>query len=119
MVADFSVIVYPKRPWEGFEVEVKGKLTVLVGGELFSEAHHSCGSYVVAGSDSPAMTTFAWIVENAWKPLRQGSSRAAASSGWQRMQMFKQPNGRAESPLITLSRYVPEQLKKTPFEKPF
>lgn len=54
LVADFralvhSVIVRPKGPWEGFEVEVKGKLAALVGGGLFPEAHHISGSYVVAG----------------------------------------------------------------------
>lgn len=48
LVADFrslvhSVIVHPKGPWEGFEVEVKGKLAALVGGELFPEAHHNNG----------------------------------------------------------------------------
>jgi hypothetical protein len=30
-----SVIVHPKGPWQGFEVEVKGKLAALVGGESF------------------------------------------------------------------------------------
>jgi site-specific DNA recombinase len=44
-----SVIVHPKGPWQGFEVEVRGKLSALVGGGLFPEAHHSSGSYVVAG----------------------------------------------------------------------
>ncbi|WP_349629023.1 zinc ribbon domain-containing protein [Bradyrhizobium diazoefficiens] len=54
LVADFRalvhrVIVHPKGPWEGFEVEVRGKLAALVGGALFPQAHHSSGSYVVAG----------------------------------------------------------------------
>lgn len=31
------------RPWQGFEVEVKGKLAALVGGELFPQAHYSSG----------------------------------------------------------------------------
>jgi site-specific DNA recombinase len=44
-----SVTVHPKGPWEGFEVEVKGKLAALVGGELFPQAHHNSGSRVVAG----------------------------------------------------------------------
>jgi DNA invertase Pin-like site-specific DNA recombinase len=54
VVADFralvhSVIVHPKDPWQGFEVEVKGKLAALVGGGVFPEAHYNSGSYVVAG----------------------------------------------------------------------
>jgi hypothetical protein len=44
-----SVIVHPKDPWQGFEVEVKGKLAALVGGRVFPEAHYNSGSYVVAG----------------------------------------------------------------------
>jgi site-specific DNA recombinase len=57
VVADFralvhSVIVHPKGPWQGFEVEVKGKLAALVGGGVFPEAHHNSGSYVVAGEAS-------------------------------------------------------------------
>ncbi|WP_082907737.1 recombinase family protein [Bradyrhizobium neotropicale] len=44
-----SVTVHPKGPGEGFEVEVKGKLAALVGGQLFPQAHHSSGSHVVAG----------------------------------------------------------------------
>jgi len=38
-----SVIINPKRPWQGFEVEVKGKLAALVGGELFPQAHYGSG----------------------------------------------------------------------------
>jgi hypothetical protein len=54
LVADFralvhSVIVHPKGPWQGFEVEVKGKLAALVGGGVFPEARYNSGSYVVAG----------------------------------------------------------------------
>ena len=54
LVADFralvhSVIVHPKGPWQGFEVEVKGKLAALVGGGVFPEARYNNGSYVVAG----------------------------------------------------------------------
>lgn len=44
-----SVTVHPKGPWEGFEVEVKGKLAALIGGDAFPQAHHNSGSYVVAG----------------------------------------------------------------------
>ncbi|OCK55068.1 hypothetical protein LMTR3_09895 [Bradyrhizobium sp. LMTR 3] len=45
LVADFralvhSVIVHLKGPWQGFEVEVKGKLAALVGGEVFLETRH-------------------------------------------------------------------------------
>jgi site-specific DNA recombinase len=48
LVADFralvhSVIVHPKGPWQGFEVEVKGKLAALVGGGVFPEAHYNSG----------------------------------------------------------------------------
>jgi hypothetical protein len=45
-----SVVVHPKGPREGFEVEVKGKLAALIGGELFPQTHCS-GSRVVAGDD--------------------------------------------------------------------
>ena len=44
-----SITLYPKGPWQGFEVEVKGKLAALIGGEVFPQAHHNSGSYVVAG----------------------------------------------------------------------
>jgi site-specific DNA recombinase len=44
-----SVIVHPRSPWQGFEIEVKGKLAALVGGELFPQAHYNSGSQVVAG----------------------------------------------------------------------
>ena len=48
LIADFralvhSVVVHPRGPWEGFEVEVKGKLAALVGGGLFPQAHHNSG----------------------------------------------------------------------------
>ena len=36
-----SVTVHPKGPWQGFEVEVKGKLAALLGGELFPQAHYN------------------------------------------------------------------------------
>jgi site-specific DNA recombinase len=54
LVADFralvhSIIVHPKGPWQGFEVEVKRKLAALVGGGVFPEARYNSGSYVVAG----------------------------------------------------------------------
>src|SRR6516165_4020183 len=44
-----SITLHPKGPWQGFEVEVKGKLAALIGGEVFPQAHHNSGSYVVAG----------------------------------------------------------------------
>ena len=44
-----SITVYPKGPWQGFEVEVKGKLAALIGGVVFPEALYNSGSYVVAG----------------------------------------------------------------------
>jgi site-specific DNA recombinase len=53
LVADFRapvhrVIVHPKGPLQGFEVEVKGKLAALVGGGVFPEARYNSGSYLVA-----------------------------------------------------------------------
>jgi site-specific DNA recombinase len=44
LVEDFralvqSVMVQPKGPWQGYEVEVKGKLAAMVGGGVFPEAH--------------------------------------------------------------------------------
>jgi site-specific DNA recombinase len=44
-----SVTVHPKGRWQGFEVEVKGKLAALVGRHLFPQAHHNSGSRMVAG----------------------------------------------------------------------
>ena len=44
-----SVTVHPKTAWQGFEVEVKGKLAALVGGHMFPQAHYNSGSRVVAG----------------------------------------------------------------------
>ena len=67
VIADFralvhSVIVHPKGPWQGFEVEVKGKLAALVGGGVFPEARYNSGSYVVAGEryqpTQPKVATF-------------------------------------------------------------
>ena len=54
LIDDFRALVHsvtghPKGPWEGFEVEVKGKLAALIGGDVFQEAHYNSGSYVVAG----------------------------------------------------------------------
>jgi site-specific DNA recombinase len=49
MAALHSVIVHSRGPWEGFEIEVKGKLAALLGGELFPQAHHNSGSRLVAG----------------------------------------------------------------------
>jgi site-specific DNA recombinase len=53
LVADFrtlvhSVTVYPKGPREGFEIDVKGKLAALIGGDVFPQAQYS-GSRLVAG----------------------------------------------------------------------
>jgi site-specific DNA recombinase len=49
LVEDFralvrSVIVHPNDPWQGFEVEVKGKLAALIGAQLFPQAHHKIRS---------------------------------------------------------------------------
>ena len=54
LISDFralvhSVTVHPKAAWQGFEVEVKGKLAALVGGQVFPQAHYISGSRVVAG----------------------------------------------------------------------
>jgi site-specific DNA recombinase len=54
LISDFralvhSVTVHPKAAWKGFEVEVKGKLAALVGGQVFPQAHYISGSRVVAG----------------------------------------------------------------------
>ena len=43
-----SVIIHPSGPREGFQVEVKGKLAALIGGNPFPQARYS-GGYVVAG----------------------------------------------------------------------
>ena len=42
-----SVTVHPNGPREGFQVEVKGKLAALIGGNAFPQAVYS-GGYVVA-----------------------------------------------------------------------
>jgi site-specific DNA recombinase len=54
LISDFralvhSVTVHPKAEWQGFEIEVKGKLAALVGGNVFPQAHYNSGSRVVAG----------------------------------------------------------------------
>ena len=54
----YSVIVHPKGPWEGFEVEVKGKLAALVRGGVFPGAHHHSGGHVVAGDRYSPKPTF-------------------------------------------------------------
>jgi site-specific DNA recombinase len=41
-----SVTVHPKAPREGFQVEVKGKLAALIGGEAFPQAKYSGGRLV-------------------------------------------------------------------------
>jgi hypothetical protein len=38
-----SVIVHPKGPREGFQVEVKGRLAVLIGGDTFPQVVYSGG----------------------------------------------------------------------------
>ena len=43
-----SVTIHPNGPREGFEIEVKGKLPTLIGGEVFPQAIRS-GGYMVAG----------------------------------------------------------------------
>jgi site-specific DNA recombinase len=43
-----SVTIRPKSPRKGFEIEVKGKLAALIGGEAFPQAVRS-GGYMVAG----------------------------------------------------------------------
>jgi site-specific DNA recombinase len=44
-----SVTVHPKEPRPGFGIEVEGKLTALIGGEAFPQAHYNSGVYMVAG----------------------------------------------------------------------
>jgi site-specific DNA recombinase len=44
----YSVTTHPKGPWQGFEVEAKGKLAALFGREAFPQAHYGRGSRVVA-----------------------------------------------------------------------
>lgn len=44
-----SVTIYPKRPREEFEIEVKGKLAALLGKGVFPDASYNSGSRVVAG----------------------------------------------------------------------
>ena len=43
-----SVVIHPKGPRKGFEIEVKGKLAALIGGAVFPQARYS-GGYMVAG----------------------------------------------------------------------
>jgi hypothetical protein len=77
LIADFralvhSVIVHPRGPWEGFEIEVKGKLAALVGGELFpqaryNQAHYNSGSRVVAGERyhfSPHQPNLRYLIQS-------------------------------------------------------
>jgi len=42
-----SVTIHPNGPREGFQIEVKGKLAALIGGDPFPKAVYS-GGYVVA-----------------------------------------------------------------------
>nr|WP_083992253.1 recombinase family protein [Bradyrhizobium embrapense] len=53
-----SVTVHPKGPREGFEIEVKGKLAALIGGNAFPQAHRDSGLYMVAGDRYSAKPTF-------------------------------------------------------------
>lgn len=41
-----SVTIHPNGPRKGFEIEVKGKLSALVGGKVFPQAIRSGGSLV-------------------------------------------------------------------------
>lgn len=41
-----SITVHPKGPREGFQVEVKGRLAALIGGDTFPQAMYSGGSVV-------------------------------------------------------------------------
>jgi hypothetical protein len=58
-----SVIIHPKGPRQGFEIEVKGKLAALVGRELLPQAHCNSGSRVVAGEriEPPTRTIRFWF----------------------------------------------------------
>jgi site-specific DNA recombinase len=40
------VTLYPKAPRDGFQVEMKGKLAALIGGEAFPQAKYSGGRVV-------------------------------------------------------------------------
>jgi site-specific DNA recombinase len=44
-----SVTIHPNGPREGFEIEVKGRLAALIGGDAFPQAMRS-GGYMVAGA---------------------------------------------------------------------
>jgi site-specific DNA recombinase len=51
LISDFralvhSVTIHPKAPREGFQIEVKGKLAALIGGEAFPQAKYSGGRVV-------------------------------------------------------------------------
>jgi site-specific DNA recombinase len=48
-----SVTVYPKAPREGFQVEVKGKLASLIGGEAIPQAKYSGGRVVAEEGFEP------------------------------------------------------------------
>lgn len=61
------VIVHPKGPWEGFEIEVKERLAALVGGELFPQAHYNSGSRMVAGERyrfSPHQPNLRYLIQS-------------------------------------------------------
>jgi site-specific DNA recombinase len=63
LVANFralvhSVTIYPNGPREGFQIEVKGKLSALIGGNVFPQANYS-GVSVVAGVRYIAIPTIA------------------------------------------------------------
>jgi len=50
-----SVTVHPNGPREGFQVEVKGKLAALIGGDAFPQAVYSGGCVVAEeGLEPPA-----------------------------------------------------------------
>jgi site-specific DNA recombinase len=49
----YSVTVHPKAPREGFQVEVKGKLAALIGGEAFPRAKYSGGRVVAEEGFEP------------------------------------------------------------------
>jgi len=61
LVTDFralvhSFLIHPKGPRESFEIEVKGKLAALIGGEVFPQARYS-GSRMVAGEGLATTST--------------------------------------------------------------
>ena len=48
-----SVTVHPNGPREGFQVEVKGKLAALIGGDAFPQAVYSGGRVVAEEGFEP------------------------------------------------------------------